>query len=370
MELRPPCGCAILESITREAGTVATIKQVAERAQVSSATVSRILNQDHRGSSINRDRVLQAVAELDYRPNRVARNLRRQQTETIGVVVSDIENPHFTQAVRAIEDAAYTRGYRVVLCNTDETPEKQRAYLEVLAAEQVVGVILVPADPSDSTIAALLDLHIPIVALDRGVDDERADAVTADNVQAGRLATEHLLDRGRRNVGFISGRLEIQTGAERLRGYQEVMQRRGLPVAIGKGEFRLETAQRATRQLLIDHPDLDGLVVANNLMAIGALRAVTDAAKNIPDDVAFVGIDDPPWAGLVAPPMTTLRQPTQQMATTAFDLLVDRIAKRRSRSRSVIFHFELMVRESCGGPASKVATGDPDEADVGMVAQR
>ena len=347
-----------------------TIKQVAERAQVSSATVSRILNQDHHVSTVNRERVLRAVAELGYRPNRIARSLRRQQSETIGVVVSDIENPHFTQAVRAIEDAAYTRGYRVVLCNTDETAEKQRAYLEVLAAEQGVGVILVPADPGDSTISDLLDMHIPIVALDRSVDDDRADAVFADNVQAGRLATEHLLDQGRQNVGFISGRLEIQTGAERLRGYEEVMQRCGLPVAVGQGEFRLESARRATRQLLIDHPDLDGLVVANNLMAIGALHALRDAAKNIPEDVAFVGIDDPPWAGLVAPPMTTLGQPTQQMATSAFDLLLDRIAKRQPRSRFVIFRFELLVRESCGGSTgAKLAVGNHDETGVKMVAQ-
>lgn len=328
---------------------MATIKQVAERAQVSSATVSRILNQDHHVSTVNRERVLQAVAELGYRPNRIARSLRRQQSETIGVIVSDIENPHFTQAVRAIEDAAYTRGYRVVLCNTDETADKQRAYLEVLAAEQVVGVILVPADPGDSTISALLDMHVPIVALDRSVDDERADAVLADNVQAGRLATEHLLGQGRRNVGFIAGRPEIQTGAERLRGYEQVMRHHALPTAVGLGEFRLEPARCATRQLLIDYPGLDGLVVANNLMAIGALGALRDAGKRIPEDIAFVGIDDPPWAGLVAPPMTTLGQPTQQMATSAFELLVDRIAKRQSRSRFAIFHFELVVRESCGG---------------------
>lgn len=355
---------------SRKGKAVATIKQVAERAQVSSATVSRVLNQDHRGSPAKRERVLQAVAELGYRPNRIARSLRRQQSETIGVVVSDIENPHFTQAVRAIEDAAYTRGYRVVLCNTDETAEKQRAYLEVLAAEQVVGVILVPADPGDATISALLDIDIPIVALDRTVNDERADAVFADNVQAGRLATQHLVDLGRGNIGFITGRSEIQTGAERLHGYEEVMRRFALPVAIGHGEFRLEVAQRATRQLLVDYPDLDGLVVANNLMAIGALRALRDAAKSIPEDVAFVGIDDPSWAGLVAPPLTTLGQPTQQMATSAFDLLSDRITNRQSRSRFIIFHFELHVRESCGGStARKLAVGDPGGAGVAVAAR-
>lgn len=327
---------------------MATIKQVAELAQVSPATVSRVLNGDERVSPVSREDVLRAVATLGYRPNTIARSLRRQQSETIGVVVSDIENPHFTRAVRAIEDAAYRRGYRVVLCNTDETAEKQRAYLEMLAAEQVVGVILAPADPSDSTISHLLDMDIPIVAFDRSVDDERADAVFADSVEAARLATTHLLDLGRRHVGLISGRLEIQTGAERLRGYEEVMKGCGLSCAIGEGEFRLESARHATRQLLLDHPQLDGLVVANNLMAIGVLHALRDAGKRIPGDVAVVGIDDPAWADLVAPAMTTLGQPTHQMAQSAFDLLVDRITKRRTQSRFVIFHFDLRIRESSG----------------------
>jgi DNA-binding LacI/PurR family transcriptional regulator len=264
------------------------------------------------------------------------------------VVVSDIENPHFTRSVRAIEDAAYKRGYRVILCNTDETPEKQRAYLEMLAEEQVVGIILAPADPADPTISRLLDLNIPIVAFDRNVDDERADAVLTDNVRAGRVATEHLLEKGRKHVGFIAGRPEILTGAQRLQGYEEAMLARGLEPCIGLGHFRLEEAYAATKEMLENHPELDGLVVANNLMAIGAIRALKEKGVRVPDDIAFVGIDDPSWASLIAPAMTTLAQPTQEMATSAFDLLIDRIENRRSRSRFMIFHFDLYLRESSG----------------------
>jgi DNA-binding LacI/PurR family transcriptional regulator len=338
------------------------MKDVAQRARVSSATVSRTLNGDPRVSEEVRDRVLEAVTELGYRPNRVARSLRRQTTETIGVVVSDIENPHFTRAVRAIEDAAYSRGYRVILCNTDETAAKQRAYLEMLAAEQVSGVIIAPADPADGTISWLLDLNIPVVAFDRMVDDERADAVYADNVQAGRLATQHLLDQGRTKIGFIAGRPEIQTGSQRLEGYLSVMRSHDLEPAVGMGNFRLEEARTATRSLIDEHAELDGLVVANNLMAIGAVGALRERGVRVPDDVAFVGIDDPPWAGLTAPAMTTLAQPTQQMATSAFDLLIDRITKRRSRSRSVIFHFELCIRESSGaGIAALTSAAFPAE---------
>jgi LacI family transcriptional regulator len=335
---------------------VATIKQVAERAQVSSATVSRVLNGDQRVAPDLRTRVLKAARDLKYRRNSVARNLRRRQSETIGVVVSDIENPHFTQSVRSIEDAAYKQGYRVILCNTDETAEKQSAYLEVLAAEQVIGIILAAASPSDPTITAVLDMGIPIVAFDRSVDDQRADAVIGDNIEAARVATDHLVKKaGRRNVGFISGRLEIQTGVDRLKGYQDAMLDLGLPTVLGHGGFRLGSAQQATRDLLADNPLLDGLVIANNLMTIGALKALRTAGKRIPDDVAVVSIDDPPWAALVDPSMTTLGQPVRQMALRAFELLMDQITTQRTAARVVVFSFELCVRHSCGsvesGPA-------------------
>lgn len=331
-----------------------TIKQVAGHANVSSATVSRVLNNDARVSAEVRERVLASVAELGYRPNRIARSLRRKSTETIGVIVSDIENPHFTKAVRTIENAAYERGYRVVLCNTDESAEKQKAYLEVLAAEQVTGIILAPAIADDPTIAQLLDRGIPIVAFDRTVDDERADAVMADNVTAARQATKHLIDQGRQHIGFIAGRSRIRTGADRLRGYELAIAEADREPIVGQGGFRLELAKQATADLIADHPELDGLVVANNLMAIGAGEALRAANVAIPDDIAVVGIDDPPWAPLVSPAMTTLAQPTQIMATMAFDLLVGRINKEREVPREVVYQFELVVRESCGARASKL----------------
>lgn len=331
-----------------------TIKQVAGHANVSSATVSRVLNNDARVSAEVRERVLASVAELGYRPNRIARSLRRKSTETIGVIVSDIENPHFTKAVRTIENAAYERGYRVVLCNTDESAEKQKAYLEVLAAEQVTGIILAPAIADDPTIAQLLDRGIPIVAFDRTVDDERADAVMADNVTAARQATKHLIDQGRQHIGFVAGRSRIRTGADRLRGYELAIAEADREPIVGQGGFRLELAKQATADLIADHPELDGLVVANNLMAIGAGEALRAANVAIPDDIAVVGIDDPPWAPLVSPAMTTLAQPTQIMATMAFDLLVGRINKEREVPREVVYQFELVVRESCGARASKL----------------
>ncbi len=325
-----------------------TIKQVASHANVSSATVSRVLNNDARVSPEVRQRVRASIAELGYRPNRIARSLRRQSSETIGVIVSDIENPHFTRAVRTIENAAYEQGYRVVLCNTDEDGDKQRAYLDVLAAEQVTGIILVPAVADDPTISQMLDAGIPIVAFDRTVNDERADAVLADNVSAVSIATRHLIEQGRKHVAFISGRSEIRTGRDRLQGYEQTMAEHDRKPIIGEGGFRLELARQATADLLRDHPEIDGLVIANNLMAIGALETLRKANVNVPGDIAVVGIDDPPWASLVSPAMTTLAQPTQSMATMAFDMLVGRIRKERTVPREMVYQFDLRLRESSG----------------------
>ena len=324
------------------------MREVAERAGVSPATVSRVLNGSETVREDYRTRVLAAVAELDYRPNRLARNLRRRQAEMIGVVVSDIENPHFSGMVRAVEDAAYRAGFRVLLCNTDETPEKQRAYLEMLADERVLGVVISPSDPGGDEIGELLDLEIPVVAVDRIVDDARADVVVADNVDAARRATQWLIDAGHREIGFVGGRLDVETGDERSEGYRQAMRAAGLRERAANGNFRLEGGREAAAELVAAVPRPTGLVVANNLMTIGALQAVRAAKLRVPDDLALTAIDDPFWAEMLDPPLTTLAQPVRDMAEAAMALLLERIDGRRVTPERRVFPFELKVRASCG----------------------
>jgi LacI family transcriptional regulator len=324
------------------------MRDVAERAGVSPATVSRVLN----GSSTVRAdyaaRVTTAIEELGYRPNRLARNLRRQTAEMIGVVVSDIENPHFTTMVRAVEDLAYQKGYRLLLCNTDEEPDKQQAYLEMLAGERVLGVILSPSNPSGDEIRRTLDLDIPVIAFDRTVADPRADSVVSDGEGAARLATEHLLEAGHRGVAFIGGLPGLETADTRRAGYEAAMHAAGLEPRQAEGGFRIEGARRATEELLDRDGGLTGLVIANNLMAIGALQTLARRGLRVPEDVAIVALDDPFWAELVQPPLTVLAQPVRRMAEAAMGLLLDRIAGRRERPRHEVFPFELRVRGSCG----------------------
>ncbi len=325
-----------------------TIRQVADLARVSPATVSRVLNNSPRVGEEHRRRVLDAIAQVAYRPNRLARNLRRQQAETIGVVVPDIENPHFSEAVRVFEDAAFRSGYRVLLCNTDETLEKQQAYLQVLADERVLGVIVAPADSRGSGLERLLELGIPVVAFDRIVADERADAVICDNSDGTRKATEHLIWLGHERIAYVGGRADVETGAERLEGYTEAMRAGGLTPFTVDGGFRTAIAEQETAALLAVGPRPTALVVANNLMALGALRAIRHANLRIPHDVALVTIDDPPWAELVDPPLTVVAQPVRRMADTAIELLLERVEQRRDTPARVVLPLDLRIRASCG----------------------
>lgn len=324
------------------------IRDVARLAAVSPATVSRVLNDSGTVNAELRRRVIDAAKQLDYRPNRLARNLRRQKADMIGVVVSDIENPHFSESVRVVEDAAYRAGYRLLLCNSDETPDKQRTYLEMLAQERVVAAILSPADRAGAGVEALLDIDIPVVCFDRVVDDPRADAVICDNVDGLRRATEHLIWLGHTRIAYLGGRLDVETGAERLEGYTLAMRAAGLTPFALDGEFRTEPAEAAANRLLAGEPRPTALLVANNLMTIGALRAVRTAGLRIPDQLALVAVDDPPWAELIDPPLTTLAQPVRTLAEAAMQLVLERIEGNRLEATRTVMPFELRIRESCG----------------------
>jgi DNA-binding LacI/PurR family transcriptional regulator len=323
------------------------IKDVALRAGVSPATVSRVLNGFSTVSEANRQLVLDAVRELGYRPNGLARNLRRRQLGMIGVLVSDIENPHFSAMVRAVEDAAYRAGKRVLLCNTDENPEKQRRYVEVLASERVMGAIVVATDPGAAELSELLDLDICVVAFDRVLDDPRADAVLIDDHAGAVRATRHLINAGHSRIGMVGGPQSVPTGVDRVAGYEAAMHAAGLEPIDVDGNFRIDGGHAAAEQLLAEHPDLTGLVVANNLMALGALevlRARGAAGQPLP---ALVAIDDPFWAPMVEPALTTLAQPIREMSESAVDLLFERIDQGRREPRRLVFDFELRVRDSC-----------------------
>jgi DNA-binding LacI/PurR family transcriptional regulator len=331
------------------------IRDVANRAGVSAATASRALNGSATVSDDLRVRVVEAASALGYRPNNLARSLRRQRTDTIGVIVSDIANPHHSEAVRVMEDAASQAGWRLVLCNSDERVDKQRTYLRLLADERVGAVILSAADEAGSGVDALLDLGIPVVAFDRVIDDPRVDAVSCDNEAGVRALTRHLVDLGHRRIAFVGGRPRVATGSARLRGYRDAMHEAGLRTMVEDADFRADLAEVAARRLLDRTARPTAMVVANNTMAVGTLRAIREADLRVPDDIALATVDDPVWAELVEPPITALAQPVRAMAEAAVRLALDRVAGQRVAGEArplvrLVLPMELRMRRSSGPP--------------------
>jgi LacI family transcriptional regulator len=323
------------------------IKDVAERASVSVATVSRVLNADPKVDPEYRERVRIAVAELGYRPNRLARNLRRQQMEALGIVVPDIENPHFAEVVRIIEGVALKLGYRVLVCNTDEDAERQAACLRMLADERVSGIVLSPSDP-DGSIDQLRDLGIPVVTIDRALTHAETDLIVADNVPAVRTATNRLIGAGHRRIAFVGGRSDVETGSERQEGYVAAIEAAGLSRILASGGFRRDAAREAVTGLLRAPDPPTALIVANNLMTLGAMQAVRNCGLRVPDDIAIIAVDNPDWAELLDPPLTVLAQPIRAMATQAAELLIRRISGEDFAIVRETYPLDLIIRRSCG----------------------
>jgi LacI family transcriptional regulator len=331
-----------------DAPTTVRMAEVAQRAGVSIATVSRVLSGQASVAPAYRTRVHAAVEELSYRPSRLGRNLRRRATDMVGIVISDIENPHFSEMIHVAEEEVYRRGYRLLLCNTDESGEKQRSYLQMLAGERPVGVILAPCDASGPEIGQLIDLGIPVVAFDRSVKDERADAVLADNHEASRTGVEHLVANGYTKIGYVALSTQIETGARRLAGYTDAMAALGLKPHWVDGGVRLASGARATERLVKEWPGMEALLVGNNMLTLGALQALRAARRRVPQDVAIVAFDDPFWAELVQPALTALAQPVRAMTASAVRLLLDNIEGRRREPQRIVFRFDLKIRDSSG----------------------
>ncbi|MGH3354583.1 MAG: LacI family DNA-binding transcriptional regulator [Nocardioidaceae bacterium] len=328
---------------------MSTIYDVATRAGVSPATVSRVLNGRTDVSPDLAKRVHAAVRQLDYRPNGVARNLRRRGTKVWGLIISDIGNPFFTAMVRGVEDAAHEAGYSLVLCNSDDDLDKEQRYIEIALAEQMAGVIVSPASEAGSDLSGLVDRGVPVVAVDRRVGRLDVDTVLVDNVWGARLATQHLMDSGCRRIACITGPTRTTTASERLQGFRLAHQAAGRTVDADLEvleNFKEDGGYDGAQRLLAMESRPDGVFVTNNLMTVGALEALVDAGVEIPADMLVVGFDDIPWARLTRPRLTTVQQPTYDMGREAGRLLAARLSADPGLARTVVLPPSLQVRES------------------------
>ena len=328
----------------------ARIKDVAHRAGVSSATVSRVLANKPHVSEKMRRRVLEAVQDLEYQPSRVARSLRTQRTAIIGLIISDIQNPFFTSLVRAVEDVAYEHKYGVFLCNSDEDIEKERLYIELLSAERVAGVVISPTRETDNPSRKLVEVDIPVVAVDRRMLDLEVDTVITDNVGAAFDIVSHLISGGYRRIAAVVGPPTTTTGRERLEGYSQALKAHGLPVLshLVRTGLPKETLGYQFTGELLDLPEPPtALFTGNNSLTVGALRAIHERGLRIPDDIALVAFDEMDWMSLVRPTLTVVAQPTYELGQTAADLLLKRIEDGNRAIQEVMLKPTIFIRQSC-----------------------
>jgi LacI family fructose operon transcriptional repressor len=327
-----------------------SIKEVADVAGVSTATVSRVLADKPHVRPEIRERVLAAVDMLNYRPNRVARSLRVQQSNTIGLIVADIQNPFFTSVSRAVEDIAYKQGLSIFLCNTDENPDKEAMYLDLMQDESVAGVIIAPTSPTADSFAEKVKLAVPMVVIDRRVRGVEVDSVLLDNVEAACQIVGHLLDDGYRRIGAIFG-VGGTTGRERREGFVQAFKERGLKPAfelVSQVEAREEEGYKATQRLLSLPEPPQAIFTGNGLLAAGALRAIREPHLAVPTQIAFASFDETAWTELVEPAVTVIKQPTYEIGQTAAELLLKRLEEPARPTREVILKGKLIVRQSCG----------------------
>ncbi|MGL5819868.1 MAG: LacI family DNA-binding transcriptional regulator [Phycicoccus sp.] len=330
---------------------------VARTARVSTATVSRVLN-GHAVDPVLAERVRKAVRAMDYRPNAVARNLRRRRTRVWAMIIADITNPFHTSLVRGVEDVASEAGYSVLLGNSDEDAAKEREYLEVAHAEQVAGLVITPFTPA-TDVAPLMRARVPIVAVDRPLlrspsagrgetPEVLTDTIGTNSAVGAATATEHLLEHGWRRPACITGPVDSITGAERARGYAGVMRRYAAVPLIRHTSFSADGGRAAAADLLLGEDRPDSLFVANATLTLGVLAAIADLGLRIGVDIGLVGFDDSPWAPLIAPPLTVVRQPSYELGVAAGKILLDRLEGRAAEpSVQLTLPTSLVERASC-----------------------
>jgi len=337
----------------------ASISDVARESGVSIFTVSAVVNKkSHVGKNL-RVRVENAIRKLNYRPNLIARSLIKQKTQTIGMIVPDIANPFFPMVVRGAEDAALKQGYNLLLCNSDDSPEKEESAVELLLSKRVDGILLTKAAGMfrPGLLKMIKEVNVPFVLVMRTYPQLTKDAVISDDYQGAYEAVCHLARAGRRRIGLISGPLKISNAKERWRGFRHALEVNGLPYEpdlVVEGDYRIESGFRAGHSLLSHRPD--GIYVANHLMTIGLLKAVDEMGLKCPEDFGLVSFDDYPWLGVFRPRLTTVELPKHQLGSEATELLIQRILGDHGKPVLKKLLPELRIRESCGF-AQFVASG-------------
>jgi LacI family transcriptional regulator len=327
-----------------------TMADVARVAGVSTSTVSHVVNRTRKVSEATERAVQEAIQTTGYTHDRIARSLATGRTRTIGLAMSALSNPYFAELAHAIEREAAQAGYTLLLADTHDDPEREQRATRDLLGRRVDGVILAPSAQPSAALELLRKRAVPVVLIDRFMPLE-LDQIATENIAPTARLVEHLAGLGHERIGMIAGLEGLATSEERIEGYRRGLAAASLPFdpeLVVRGDSDAEPARAAALRLLaLDRPP-SALVVTNNRMTIGVMRALREAARTVPDDIALVAFDDFEWADLFHPRLTTIAQATTQIGEQAVSMLLSRLANPGLAIRKVQLEPKFVHRESCG----------------------
>jgi DNA-binding LacI/PurR family transcriptional regulator len=337
---------------------MANIKEIAKMARVSIGTVSHVLNSSAGVREPVRKRVMEAIQRARYRPNQLARGLRRDKTNMIGMIIPDVTNPFFPAVIRGAEDMAFSNGYRLILCNTDNDHSKELVHLNELGSYLPAGLIVIPSNFSDLTALAerYQEAGTGVVCVDRLPTNWNGDSVTADNKQGAYAATRHLLQLGHKKLATITGPLHLTNAKERLDGFKRAVREAKLPLLpeyVQETTFDKRGGYSKTLVLLRLIPRPTAIFAGNDMIALGSLLAIREAGLSCPKDISLIGFDDLDLGEMTDPALSSVSQSGYQLGTTAARILLDRIAGDIGPARHIVLETSLHLRNSVLAPAKR-----------------
>ena len=328
-----------------------TIREVAKEAGVSVATVSRYLNKNGYISEGAENKIKEVMKQLDYQPNEIARGLARKKTNTIALIIPDIKNPFFPELVVAIDEIARLKGYSIVLINTEERELENNHFWRNLQSRYIDGFIIASFHFNHQVLQTIESLHVPFVRIDRAANNDAYHSIEINNYKGATLATEHLIEIGCKHIAHISGPKSYLPSIDRVRGFTDAINKifpEKAPI-IYEGDFTFESGKVITNEIMLKNPHIDGIFLANDLMAIGAIKALKTMNMNVPKDIAIVGFDGIELTNMVEPEISTVEQPIYEIGVAATNKLIHLIEKKADETLQIELDVRLVKRESTLG---------------------
>ncbi len=326
----------------------ASIKDVAIKSGVSVATVSHVINNTRFVADSTREKILAAMEELKYVPNSMARSLRTNKTKTVALLIPDISNFFFTEVAEAIESVLSEKGYSLFLCNTGENISLEKKQMMLMSSQLVSGIIIAPTSRDFDYRSMYADVNYPMVFIDRKTNKLQADVVAVDGRTATYNAVSNLISKGHKRIGYVAGRDGLSTTDERLLGYLEAIEQNGIPIdekLIKRGDSKNGSGYQLTEELL--KTDATAIFVSNNLMAVGAIKCLSNEKISIPERMAIIGFDDYNWSTITNPPLSTIKQPVAKLGAMAAELVLKRIENPEGPYIEYNLPAEFILRKSC-----------------------